>query len=97
MSNFFVDSVDGDDVVDETNIKTDSNEFKTNLDLIIHEFRRSLSGKIVCLGLILMPEIMLLIGINGVKRSEFGDKSRKEGFIVGGICFRRKKGQNNSR
>ena len=27
-----VDSVDGDDVVDETNIKTDSNEFKTNLD-----------------------------------------------------------------
>ena len=41
------------------------------INLIIHEFRRSLSGKIVCLGLILMPEIMLLIGINGVKRSEF--------------------------
>lgn len=53
------------------------------INLIIHEFRRSLSGKIVCLGLILMPEIMLLIGINGVKRSEFGAPSTFEGTLLG--------------
>lgn len=58
------------------------------INLIIHEFRRSLSGKIVCLGLILMPEIMLLIGINGVKRSEFGGPSTFEGALLGiGMTF----------